>query len=115
MARPLGRRGRGAWPVMLGLLLAMPARADDPPAPRWVGADASIYLEVRRPSLLLDRVLSEPFQDVLHALPDYAKALEGDGARKPRAVVGFLEDKLGTTWDRGLRDLTGGGIVLAIG
>ncbi|HZW31045.1 MAG TPA: hypothetical protein VFF52_10080 [Isosphaeraceae bacterium] len=86
-----------------------------PPDPaRWIASDAVLSLEVPRPEVLIDR-LSEPrIQDYLRVLPAYRKFLEGPAFSQIRAVAGLIAGRLDTTWDRGLRNLTGGGILAAV-
>lgn len=83
-------------------------------ASRWIAGDAAIYLESAHTSPLLDRVLSETYQSALAALPGAGQFTQSHGYKKGIAELERLSEKLGTTWQQGLRDLTGGGIVLAV-
>jgi hypothetical protein len=97
-----------------GLSWQAQARPDEPAAARWIPADAAIYAEIVAPETLLDRANSKTFQSVVAALPGYAKA-EKDGKLKQfHDVLAFVANALETTPDKGIRDLTGGGIVLAV-
>ena len=59
--------------------------------------------------------LTDPrIQQSLKLIPQYRKALEGPQFRQLKAVVQMISGQLHTTWDRGLRDLTGGGIVARV-
>src|SRR4051812_24568262 len=113
-----------AWPfrpfprtLMLGLamvfLASASALADPPRAARLVSADALVYVEARQPGGLIDRVSDARLQKVLAEAPGYAEALKNGEFGKFRGVVEFVAGTLETTWDKGLRDLTGGGFVLA--
>lgn len=106
--------GTGLFGLVLVLAVSTAARAEAPHPARWIGADAALYLEVSRPSQLLDRVLDDQFQKALRAIPGYSRALQGGSFDKARAVVETIAGQLDTTWAQGLRDLTGGGVVLAI-
>src|SRR5438067_1905646 len=111
-----GRRGGGflGIGVAVWLLVAGTAGAEAPAAARLVAADAAIYAELGRPGAAIDRVTDERFRRMLDAVPGYADALKRDDVRHLRAVVDFVANTLGTTAEKGLRDLTGGGIVLAV-
>jgi len=117
MTAPRGSRDRGAW--LLAAMFALvggsgAAAAEAPRAARWVAADAVAYLEVTRPASVLDRVSDERFQELLGAIPGYDRYRNNNEYQKFREVVEFVSRELGTTSDKGLRDLTGGGIVLAV-
>ena len=73
-----------------------------------------VCLEVPHPEILIDRLTEPRIQKYLGVLPQYRKFLEGDQFRQLEAVVDLVAAQVGTTWDRGLRDLTGGGILLAV-
>ncbi len=109
------RVGRSFW---MGLALwgvtAVSARAEGPRTAGWVSNEALIYAEIRQPGALLDQLRSDQVQDLLQAVPGYSKALKQPNYRQFLAVVNLVADALGTTWDEGLRELTGGGIVLAV-
>ncbi len=73
-----------------------------------------VCLEVPQPELLIDRLTDPRVQQYLGVLPQYRKFLEGDQFRQLKAVVNLVSSQVGTTWERGLRDLTGGGIALSV-
>jgi hypothetical protein len=99
--------------LCLGLALA-PAAAAETPAPRWIAADAAVYIELARPALLIDTVLRPPVQGALRALPPVRSYLEGNSYRTLRMVADMVAEKLGTTAEEALRRLTAGGVTLAI-
>ena len=83
-------------------------------AARWIAGDAVVYFEVSHPELVLDRLTGPRVQDYLRVVPAYRTFLEGPNFGQLRAVANLIANRLDTTWDRGLRDLTGGGIVAAV-
>src|SRR5262249_15616439 len=116
--RPLSRPG---WLLLLVIALsaavpramaAAPARAAE--AARWLAADTVVYLEIPRPDGLIDRLLDERIQDYLKLVPAYREYLDGRNYGQLRAVAEVIANRLDTTWKRGLRDLTGGGVVAAV-
>jgi hypothetical protein len=109
-----GRGVRRLWAGVLALAVAGSARAEAPRVARLVAPDALFYAEVGRPGQVLDRVTDERLQAVLEAAPGYRDALKREGFVQFRQVVDVVAQQLGTTWDKGLRDLTGGGVVLAV-
>jgi hypothetical protein len=116
----MGRHcARWSWFGLIAAVLALGAGAvasgDEPNrAARWAAGDAALYLEVMHPSALVDRLVDPRIQSALSAVPHYKKALEGDSYRQFRSVVDMLANRLGTTWRDGLRDLTAGGLALAV-
>ncbi len=107
---------RGIWALVAASWLANAAivQAEAPKASRWAGPGAYLYVEITRPEVLIDRASSDRINGLLKAVPGYAKALEGDQYRTFRTVADVVAGQLGTTPEKGLRDLTGGGIALAI-
>ena len=83
-------------------------------AARSIAADAVVCVEIQRPDRLIDRVADPRFQDYLKLLPQYQKLLKDPKFGELRAVVNLIAAQLDTTWDQGLRELTGGGIVAAL-
>jgi hypothetical protein len=79
-----------------------------------LGRETLIYAEISRPEALIDLLTGERVEGLLGAIPGYAEALESTQFVEFRQVVEFVADQLGTTWQEGLRDLSGGGIVLGI-
>ncbi len=70
----------------------------------------SFALRFRDLHRLIDRGTDPRFQDYLKLLPQYQKLLKDPKFGELRAVVNLIAAQLDTTWDQGLRDLTGGGI-----
>jgi hypothetical protein len=109
------------WRAVSAVVLALsfapllaPAPAAETPAPRWIAADAAVYLEVSRPALLIDTALRPQVQGALRALPPLQKFLEGESYRTLRMVADVVAERLGTTSENALRKLTAGGVTLAI-
>ena len=119
MARDAMRSGAGSALVLamaVGSVAATAARADEPDgAPAGSGPTRSSTSRSARPGGLLDRLPSEP-RPAACSRPSRAtgSALASDRRTAARAVVDAVAGKLGTTRDKALRDLTGGGIVLAV-
>jgi len=114
MARAVGVRLDIAAAVVLALCAALPARGEVPKISRWVGSEAVIYVEAPRPGELIDQATGASFQKLLGAIPPYARYLKSENYQKGRQVLDLIAGKLDTTWDKGLRELTGGGAVLAV-
>src|SRR4051812_42249167 len=96
------RRGRGASACLCLLAMglgmggwATPAAAASP-APRWIAADAAIYLEVPQPALLIDRALGPQDQGVLKAVPQFENAVRGSSYQTLLMVGDLVAEKLGT-------------------
>ena len=83
-------------------------------AARSIAADAVACVEIQRPDRLIDRATDPHFQDYLKLLPQYQKLLKDPKFLELRAVVNLIAAQLDTTWDQGLRELTGGGIMAAL-
>ncbi len=81
---------------------------------RNLDPDAVACLEIPHPEALFDRLLDPATQKYLGVLPQYRRFLEGDQFKQVKAVANVIAMQLGTTWERGLRDLTGGGIIAAV-
>jgi hypothetical protein len=112
----VSRLGRIA--VAICLLLGAAGRSEaEAPSPadvaRWVSSDAVIYLEALKPAAFVDRVLDDRVQAPLRAVPPLRAALEREEVGKLKDVAQQVAAKLGTTWQKALRDLTGGGAVFA--
>lgn len=117
MARLIRWLARGLVPAiaLVGVLLVQAsARADDSKVAAWVSADAAIYLEIPHPDQLIDRATGESLQKMLGAIPQYTRFIKSEQYKSFRTIVDFVAGQLGTTWDKGLRKLTGGGIVFAL-
>ena len=101
----------------LGLLLPSASAQTDTKkvvAAQEIGRDAVACVEVPHPEALIDRLLDPRTQKYLGVLPQYRRFLEGDQFKQFQAVANLIAMQLGTTWERGLRDLTGGGIIAAV-
>jgi hypothetical protein len=110
--------------VWLGLLFVAPgilsvpeahAGVDAPKASadRWISPDAIVCLEVSHPDRLIERATDPRFQDYLKLVPQYEKLLKGKQFVELTSVIKVIAAQLDTTWDKGLADLTGGGILAA--
>ena len=111
-----GWRNRATWMLLVAGSVLGPAtaRAEAPKAARWVPEGALIYVELTNPGQVIDQLRCEPVQAVLGAVPGYRKAFESDGFKQLLTVVDVIAEKLDTTAEKLARDLTGGGVVLAI-
>lgn len=81
----------------------LPSRESAGPAPVLV-------IDISRPELLLDRLTDPRVQQGLQLLPAYRHFIEGPQSKQLKMVASLIAGQLHTTWDQGLRDLTGGGI-----
>jgi hypothetical protein len=100
-----------------GLLLPSARAQIDPkkvePA-HEIGPDAIVCVEIPQPEALIDRLIDPRTQEYLGVLPQYRRFLEGDQFKQLQAVANLIATQIGTTWERGLRDLTGGGIIVVV-
>ena len=105
--------------VLLGLVGPQVAPADeggaDRPAARLVAADAVIFVEMPKPTALIDRLTDERLVGPVNSIPSVRNALESDRVRHIKDVAGLVAGKLGKSPEQVLRDLTGGGLVFAAG
>lgn len=101
-------------PILAGISPTVHAAPGEPNGRDWVGPNAAIYLEVPEPGVLLDRLMDPKTRSMLDGIPQYRKFLGSPDYQKAMAGVDFISTLLDTTWEKGLRDLAGGGIVLAI-
>ena len=62
---------------------------------------------------MIERATDPRFQDYLKLVPQYQKLLNGKQFVELTSVVKVIAAQLDTTWDKGLADLTGGGILAA--
>lgn len=108
------RAGLFAWTIAAGLGSARPGSADGPRGAEWIGADAAAYVEVVRPATIHDRLAGEPARGLLGQVPDYRKYLASDAYRDARGAAEAVAGTLGTTPEKALLDLVGGGLVLAV-
>lgn len=105
------RLALGLWAATA---VAAACGADAPPAARWVAADALAYVEVLRPEALIDRALSPEVRELLKAIPGLGEQLGKKEVKDLAAVADFVATSLETTAEQAVRDLTAGGIVLAV-
>jgi hypothetical protein len=96
------------------LVHAAPQDGSRPEVARWLAGDAIAYFELARPDVLIDRIKDPRIQDFLTVAPGYRRFVEGPSYAQLRAVIDLVANRLGTTWEAGLRDLTAGGIVAAV-
>ena len=98
--------------------LGLGAAKAEPSAPidvsRWVSDDAVIFVEALRPADLIDRLMDPRVQKPLLGVPTVKNAIDGEQFRKLKEVAELATGKLGTSWDKALQGLTGGGIVFAV-
>jgi hypothetical protein len=114
--RRLGHRLVAVGFVAL-LMPSAAAQAGDrptPTAPSMANEGPAITLEVPHPSLLIDRLSDPRIQQSLRLSSQYRKFRDGPQFRQIQAVAMLIAGQLHTTWDRALRDLTGGGIVATV-
>ncbi len=102
------------WSAIAFTAMSVVAFAAGPRGPEWVSKDAVIYLEASHPNTLFDRVLDPKFQKYLSSLPPYARFLKSEAFKGQMAGVSFVASLLETTPEKGLRSLTGGGVVFAV-
>ena len=69
--------------------------------------------EMPRPAALIDRLTDERLLGPLGSIPSVKAALESDNVRQIKDVADLVAGKLGTSPEEALRDLAGGGLVLA--
>jgi len=81
---------------------------------KWISADALVCLDVPRPDRMIDRLTDPRYLAYVKLSPQYKRFLDGKNVTELSAVVNLIAAQLGTTWDQGLRDLTGGGILAAV-
>jgi hypothetical protein len=122
MGRTLDVFGIPAGVLVFGLALASLASplvmAGIEPSPtdaaRSIAADAVVCVELPQPARLIDLGADKRFQDYLKLFPQFQRLLKDPRFGELRAVVDLVASRLGTTWDQGLRELTGGGITAAL-
>jgi hypothetical protein len=88
-----------------------------PPGPgaseRYIAADAAVCLDVPRPDRLIDRLRDPRYLAFVKLSPQYKRFLESKTVTDLHGVASMIAAQLGTTWEKGLRDLTAGGILAA--
>jgi hypothetical protein len=77
-------------------------------------ADTVIHIELPNPIRVIDRLTDPRIQTYLKLSQAYQKFTSGKQLTELRAVAGVIASQLNTTWEEGLRDLTGGGIVAEV-
>jgi hypothetical protein len=94
---------------------AVAVLADDQKAPTTPNEpDTVVCLELPHPESLIDRLTDPRIQGYLQLLPQYQKFSSGKQVAELRGVAGLIASQLDTTWEQGLRDLTGGGILAEV-
>ena len=73
-----------------------------------------VCLELPHPERLLDRLTDPRIQGYLNLLPQYQKFASGKQLADLRGVAGVIASQLDRTWEVGLRDLTGGGVLAEV-
>jgi hypothetical protein len=127
MIKPAQATGRGVRPwvgraaavgiglcLCLGLGLVEREVGAASPAPRWITADAVIYLEAPAPARLIDRLVQPQAQTALRVVPQIEAFYRGQAYRTLRNVVGAVADRLEMPPLEALQKLTGGGMSLAV-
>jgi hypothetical protein len=97
---------------LICVLACLPVRAADPA--KLVPQDAAIYVEVSNASQIVDRLLAPDIVGLLDSIPQFRQFTQSDQFAQLRAVVSYIETKLGTNWRKAIGDLTGGGAVFAV-
>ncbi len=108
---------RALWALLILALACPRVGAADTPAKSpidWIGADAVVCVEIPHPDRLIDRLTDPRIINYASSLPQYRNAIQSKNFRDFASVAKLIAAQLDTTWDQGLRDLTGGGIVLAV-
>jgi len=102
--------------ALAGLTLSFAARAvteELPPAARWIPGDAVFVLEIVRPEALLDAALDGKVAAAIQALPAYKAAAASPGFQQFTGFLSYLESQLAVDWKTALRQVFGGGALLA--
>jgi hypothetical protein len=81
---------------------------------RWIAPDAVAWIVVPHPEMLIDRVTDPRVQNYLKVVPQYQNFIKSQQFRDLSNVVELIAAQLDTTWDRGLRELTKGGVLLGL-
>jgi hypothetical protein len=100
--------------VAFGLLAAAVRAGDQAASGAKPKEPPAITLEIPHPALVIDRITSPRIQHSLELLPQYRKFRQGPQFHQLQDVVTLVAGRLGMTWDRALRELTGGGIVATL-
>ena len=107
------RTGYVQWAALAAAVLAASAagEAGEVKGSRWAGPEAFVYVESSRPEVLLDRLTGDRVSALVARHPSFRKVMERPDVKVGRGIVDFVARGFGTSWDKGLRDLAGGGIV----
>jgi hypothetical protein len=100
-----------AFLLLVPRLLAEPGGAS---GPLTASADAVIALHLPNPAQLIDRIIDPRIQGYLMTLPQYRSAIAGKTFHDLSGLVKVIAAQLDTTWEKSLKDLTGGGIVVLV-
>ena len=73
-------------------------------------SETVLCLEIPHPDRVIDRLTDPRIQEYLRLSQAYEKFASGKQIEELRTVAGVIAGELNTTWQEGLRDLTGGGI-----
>jgi hypothetical protein len=107
----------GCLVVVMASFACQPVRAGVEPgsidSAKMIASDAVVCAEVQHTQRLIDRLSDSRFQDYLKLIPPYQKLLKDPKFGELSGVVKLIAGKLDTTWDKGLAELTGGGILAA--
>ncbi len=87
---------------------------DQKDAAKAADSQTIVRLELPHPELVLDRLLDPRMQGYLKLSQQYQKFTSGKQLTELRTVAGVIAGQLNTTWEEGLRDLTGGGVSLQV-
>ena len=104
-----------AWGCLALACFCARASAEGPEAAHLAAPDALFSFEITRPAAVVDRIEGPRVQALLDGVPGYREATQGEDYRKFRAGVDLVSTRLGMPWQRALRELTGGGLLLAVG
>ncbi len=102
-----------AFCAILGWLAAS-ARLNAADPAKLVPHDAVVYVEVSDASRIVDRLIAPDIVEMIESIDQFRQFTQSDQFAQLRAVVSYIETKLGTTWRQAVGDLTGGGAVFAI-
>ena len=87
--------------------------AEERKAHELLPKDSLVYLEISKPSELIDLVVNHPLRAKIEASPVVAAAKEGKEYQQLLAGIGLVEGHLGTDLVTAISKLSGGGIYAA--
>jgi hypothetical protein len=102
-----------AW-VLGSLLEGLAARADEITAADLLPPTTAVYAELSDPAQLLDLVMDHPIHKRLREIEDYQKAFDTPQYRQFLVLVKLFEGAVDAHWREGLKQITQGGVFLAI-